>query len=289
MKSEIIRIQTPKKVLLNGLYFGAYYPKTIIIHIHGYTSSMFSGQDRLLPLINDDTGIIFFNNRGAETISKVKIIDKRIKGKTKSKRIGGAFEKFTDCVDDIQGVIDFAKTKNPINIFLTGHSTGCQKSIYYLSKLNNQKDISGVVLMAPMSDYADGIKVKGIEDVIKYANKMINDGFGNCLIPFDKYKYAISANRLLSFLNPNSKEEIFCYAQKNKRAKTLNKISIPICVILSQKDEFRDRPMNKIKEWFEKNIKSNYKEFIIIKGADHGYTKKNNLMAEIIQKFIENV
>ena len=39
--------------------------------------------------------------------------------------------KFTDCLLDIEGAINYAKEKGYKDIILEGHSYGCNKVIYY--------------------------------------------------------------------------------------------------------------------------------------------------------------
>src|SRR5262245_33388648 len=125
-------IVTPKKVLLNGLWFGRCSaeatqdkptkPKRTIIWIHGLGSSAFSKLGIVEKLVDEDTSVLTFNNRGHDAVTRI--------GTTtgKKKTAGAAFEKFEECADDIQGAINFAKKAGAKQIYLAGHSTGCQKS-----------------------------------------------------------------------------------------------------------------------------------------------------------------
>src|SRR3989344_7901479 len=121
-----IEITTPKKVVLNGLWFGSYSakaskgkpkkPKRVIVWVHGLGSSMFSKLEIADELVDKKTAMLVFNNRGHDKVVSV--------ATTKGKRIlaGSAHEKFTDCADDIQGVINFARRRGVNNVFLVGHS-----------------------------------------------------------------------------------------------------------------------------------------------------------------------
>jgi len=52
---EPIEIVTPKKVLLNGLWFGVRKPKSVIIWVHGLGSSAFSKLDIVRKLVDKNT------------------------------------------------------------------------------------------------------------------------------------------------------------------------------------------------------------------------------------------
>lgn len=286
---QVIDITTPKKFTLNGLYFGPPHPLKIVIFIHGLGGNAFSGHKLLSPLISNDTGIIFFSSRGHDNISKLKKIDKRKKKGYSSVLAGEALEIFTDCVDDLQGAVDYAKKLGAKKIYLAGHSTGCQKSVYFLSQRGKQKQIHGVILMAPMSDYSAIPKMpdtQGYNKSLLAAQRLIKSDKKFDLMSQDLWPEIISAQRFVSLYTPDSPEEIFCYAQPNKKPATLRKIKIPTLVILAQKDEFRDRPIFKIAKWFTKNIKGYPRSVEIINNAPHAFTGHEQQVAKLIGSFI---
>src|SRR3989338_10849106 len=129
---RVAEIVTPKRVLLNGLWFGAKRPNRVIIWVHGLGSSVFSKLGIVEKLVDKNTAVISFNNRGHDKVSRIARVGEKRIGKTILG--GGAHEVFTDCVDDIQGAINFVRRAGVKNIYLAGHSTGCQKSIYWAGK-----------------------------------------------------------------------------------------------------------------------------------------------------------
>lgn len=286
---EVVNIITAKKFKLNGLWFGLNNPKKAIVFVHGLSGSAFSSLNILTELVDENTSLLTFSNRGTAKISKIKKIDKRKKKGSTSFLMGEAHEIFTDCADDIQGAVNLAKEKGAKEIYLIGHSTGCQKSIYYLSQIKNQKEIKGVVLLCPLSDYADFIKsVKPSEAKMlqSIAKKLIKKGKPHELIPLDLWPYMHDAQRFLSLYTPDSKEEIFCYSQKNKSPTTFQKVKIPILVVFAEKDEYLDRPIENLIKWFKEKNKSIRMDFSIIKESDHGFNNKEQLVREEIFKFI---
>src|SRR5262249_24525325 len=155
-----IEIVTPKKFVLNGLWFGPKKPKQAIVWIHGLASSAFSRLDIIEKIVDSRTAVMTFNNRGYANVARI--------GKTNSKKgltAGAAYERFEDCVDDIQGAINFARKQGAKKIFLAGHSTGCQKAIYWAYKSNLKKGVGGIILFAPVSDYAGAVKKYGLPKI----------------------------------------------------------------------------------------------------------------------------
>src|SRR5690349_7736657 len=94
---HVIHIETPKKFLLDGLWFGNPKAAKVIILIHGLTSSAFSMRSVVDALVDKDTSVITFNNRGFKSVVDIK--QQLSKTKTKWHTAGSAHEEFTDCVD----------------------------------------------------------------------------------------------------------------------------------------------------------------------------------------------
>src|SRR3989344_5803342 len=100
---HLVQFATPKGVLLNGYWIGALRPKRVIVWVHGLGSSMFSKQDIARLLAKELTAVLMFNNRGHDKVASVRTT------RGKYLKSGSAHERFTDCIDDIDGAIRFAK------------------------------------------------------------------------------------------------------------------------------------------------------------------------------------
>jgi pimeloyl-ACP methyl ester carboxylesterase len=144
----VVIIATPKQYLLDGLWFGEQKAKTGFIFIHGLSSSAFSHHE-VLP-VHDSAMALYFNNRGHDELTGIKKINEQNEKGYEYKPGGEAHEVFTDCADDIQGAVNFLTENGIKDIYLVGHSTGCQKSVYYLSRKSNQNFVKGVVLQLRM-------------------------------------------------------------------------------------------------------------------------------------------
>ncbi len=285
---QVIEIVTPKKVVLNGLWFGTLKARSVVVIVHGLASSIFSRVPRELPayLADKNTAVLSFNNRGHDIVSKA--------GRNKKAIIvGGAHEVFTDCVDDIWGAVNFAKRKGAKKIYLVGHSTGCQKSVYYASRMRKRPLVNGLVLLAPVSDYAAALKDDrngNLAKAVKFARTLVKAGRRHELMPktIDKTPFINDAQRFLSLYTPNSSETIFSYEQPRKNPRTLKSVNLPILVVWAGKDEYADRPARKIAEWFEVNTEANL-QTVIIPRANHSFRGKETEAASAIKKWMKEL
>ncbi len=278
-----IEIVTPKKVVLNGLWFGPAKPKKVIIFIHGLTGSVFSARNIVEAMMNRETAVITFNNRGFEQVGEIK----RKRGKESVWiRGGGAHEIFIDCADDIQGAVNFAKKARAKNIYLAGHSTGCQKAVYWASKNGGGRGVKGIILFGPLSDYAIALEQdrKGtLARSISYARKLVRAGRPHELMPAHLGPWFVcDAQRFLSLYTPDSSEEIFTYAHPQKNPRALRSVRAPILVVLAGKEEHTKRPAARLAQWFDQHIRVPHKVVIVPK-VGHGFKGGEKLVVRAIR------
>jgi pimeloyl-ACP methyl ester carboxylesterase len=291
-KCETVKIYTPGKIILNGLWYGEEKVKRVFIFIHGLGGSAFGHHELLLPLINKETGLLFFSNRGHDGVTRIKKIDRR-KRKGFTGILGGeAHEVFTECADDLQGAVNSAKARGAAEIYLVGHSTGCQKAVYFLSRRGKQQQVTGAVLLAPMSDFAGAVKFNKdgqLEKATRSAKNMMAEGKGHEIMPGEIWSEGEDAQRFLSLYTPESKEEIFCYGQKDKKPATLKKIRIPVLAILAGEDKYRDRPIKQIANWFKKYLRKTNQKTELIENAEHGFEEYEKEVTEVIDEWCESL
>lgn len=283
----VVEIITPKKVLLNGLWFGPKKPKRAIIFIHGLTGSAFSMRRVVDTLVDASTAVMTFNNRGFEQVAEIA----KIAGKEHEYvRAGAGHEVFTDCADDIQGAVNCAKKMGVKEIYLAGHSTGCQKALYWASKNTKERAVKGILLFGPLSDYAGAVaedKNGKLARSVAYAKKLVRTGKPHELMPKDLGPWFVcDAQRFLSLYTPDSIEEIFPYAQPERDPKILRSVRVPTLVLLAGSDEHADQPAEKIGEWFEKNLRMKHK-IVIVPRVKHSFRGGENAVASVIREFIK--
>lgn len=292
-----VEITTPKKFVLNGLWFGPYSAKaskgkpkkarTVYIIIHGLGSSLWKNLFLSLADVLTQKGIavLVFNNRGHDRVSGL------YRAGWAGKRVwaGGASEVFTDCADDIQGAINFAKKNGGKNIFLVGHSTGCQKSVYWASRRKGGRGVKGIVLLAPMSDYstlATAYSKTSVARSTKLARELVRKGRKHELLPQSVWPAIDDAQRFLSLYSGEGPEEIFTYWDAKKNPRALKSVKVPLLVLLAEKDEYGDRPAKRIAEWFGKHLRGKHRT-IIVPRVPHSFKGGEKAVASAIRNFMK--
>lgn len=280
---HVVEIETPKKVRLNGLWFGTKKPARVIVWVHGLGSSAFSRQGIIALLAKGDTAVLAFNNRGSGVISRFSKGKKQYEG-------GAAHEEFAECVDDIDGALAFARAQGAKKVFLAGHSTGCQKSVYYAAKRKG-KGIAGIALLAPIADYAGlGTEERAlVPKATKAAQALIAAGKSHDLLPADLWPTPIDAQRFLSLYTPDSVEQsIFSYFDAAKTPRVLRSIMTPLLVLLAEKDEYADRPAEEIALWFDEHTRAPL-AMSVISVVEHGFKGGEQSVASTIKKWISGL
>ena len=280
----VVEFETPKKIRLRGLWYGPQKPKRVIVFVHGLGGSVFSMRRVLDSLISRDTAVFTFNNRGHDLMSDFV----RTGGKAALERAGKAHEVFTECVDDIQGAVNFVQKKGIKDIFLTGHSTGCQKSIYWASQKNGGRAVKGIILLAPISDYEAELHRKGkvkIARAEKYAKALVRKGKKHELLPSLLWHEVMDAQRFLSLYTKVTPENTFPYGRPEQAPKALASVKVPVLVCWGEKDEYADRLAEEVAEWFEAHLKSPYR-ITIIPNVGHHFKGEDKLVVKIVRNFM---
>ena len=283
---QIIEAQTPKGFRLSGLWFGPEKPVRAIIWLHGLQSSAFGGTGLRISaeLVDSESAVILFSNRGHDSVAM-------LPHRNKKRRImaGTTHEVFTDCVDDIEGMIGAVKACGAREIYLLGHSTGCQKSAYWAAKKG--KGVNGLIWLAPISDYAGAMHHRGkaaIAKAAKAARALVAKGKPHDLVPPALWPgELLDAQRFLSLYSPDSHEEIFSYAQPERRPAVFERIKVPVLAIFAGRDEHADRPAKQIAGWFTHHAQ-NPLETKVIAGARHGFDSKEGEVAFAIRNFMKS-
>lgn len=256
--------------------------------MHGLGGSVFSMLQTIEQMVDSRTAVLTFNNRGHDVVSRVKT-----RGKIKHSTLGGAaFENFEDCVDDIDGAIRFARKQGAKEIYLVGHSTGCQKIAYWAYK--RRRGLKGLILLAPMSDYAGILKLQGEARLMKAtrtAREMLRKKKMNDLIPHKVWPYgSVGPKRFLSLYTQDSTEQsIFSYFNPKCASTMYSSIRIPILAMFAKNDEYADRRASEIAQWFVDRSYMQKCTAEIIPRANHGFKKREELVARTIKNWMRSV
>ncbi|MFY9463139.1 MAG: alpha/beta fold hydrolase [Candidatus Sungiibacteriota bacterium] len=306
----LTKIKTRDNVILDGI---AVLPRrrsdTALVWIHGLGSSFARNQTLIKELsgqcVKNRIAYFKFNTRGHDIVNR-----NASKGDT---LYGAGFEKFEECVSDIRAMIGYTRKLGYKKIILAGHSTGANKSLYYLYKTKDRA-VKGLILLGPVNDIAAGRKKFGKTELargVKIAEKLFQRN-PEALMP---QSYGISsAARFLSMFRQETNEDTFPYLTLHAKWKALKSIRVPIAVIIGERDEYLDpvrspsrrrrdgspdgasgltshgasSPAQKLIDIFRANARWT-KSFsgVIIKTADHGFRRKERQLSREIIHWIK--
>ncbi len=263
--------------------------KRAVIWVHGFTSKFYSGQTRnyelAKALAKQGTAFAAFNNRGQD-------VAVRFYKKDDSVIFGGAgFEKFTDCVYDIDAYVNFFLAKGYTEIILIGHSTGANKVAYYLLQKPNRAVIGGV-LAAPISDIAGtrhALGGKKFDSLVASITAQAKGKSGDEIVRVPVDPGILTYDRFLSMYTPGTAEDMFPYyaAQAWPR---FRKITKPLLVVIGENDEWLDRPVASYLHGFIANADRKTKlRSAVIKNSDHSYVGAEKRFAAAVSQWIQTL
>lgn len=259
---------------------------TAILWIHALGNAFYHGIARHEAFIaccrEKELAYAAFNNRGHDLLTSSKIMEN---GKLTGKRraIGSSVEHFDECVADIDAAIGFLISKGYKKIVLAGYSSGANKACYYEAKTKDPR-VSGVVLISPLNDRLGMQQVPGFGEMLSNMKAQRERGNGDALdsmaVPFP-----MTPNRFLSLCETGSAEDVFDYDNPEGLTQ-FSSITTPVLVILAGADEHADRPAEEIRNAFDRKAGSERYRSVIVEGADHGFTGKEQDLARLTTDWI---
>ncbi len=284
---ELVSFETKDGLTLHGfLVRSKRKSDKALIHVHGLHGNFYSsGFAKALARMAANNGFNFLSIelRGSYVIKGFRFKKGR---KFKWLSAGSGLERFEDCVYDIEGAIKFLGKLGVTKIFLEGHSTGCQKITYYQYK-KRDKRVKALILSAPADDYNLEKHAFGnnFGRAVKLANRLYKKN-RDTFMPESYYAAkGFSAGRFLSFSDLRFVEaRIFNY--ESKRLIEFHSVKKPVLVIFGSKEEYALKPVSEYMKILEKNTGSRKFDHIIIKNADHGFSKKEDETANKIVKWL---
>jgi len=223
----------------------------LLVFVHGmgsnfYRSAMKKAFLETAPPLG--LGILSFNNRGADQ--------------------GTEDEKFQTCLADLDAAAEFARRQGYKKIIWVGHSTGCQKVVFWQAKRNHPA-VAGIVLLAPADDHAMMQKDFGnrFEKKIAWARKKIADGKGDALITVAYEKF--TAARFLSVADPRHAEaSVFRYAGNLTQFK---RVRCPVLAVFGEEEEFAAIPPEEMLDILRKKTHSRDYAAWLIPDTGHSF------------------
>lgn len=145
-------------------------------------------------------------------------------------------------------LVEYLRLNGKKKVVLMGHSTGCQDTMEYLTKLAKtpELELNGAILQAPVSD-AEAIgplfNPKDLKRELAYAKALIDANKGDTLmgdnVKQKLFNTPVTAYRFHSLLAPRGDDDYFSsYLTQEDYASTFGVVATPLLVLYGGKDEF---------------------------------------------------
>lgn len=286
MEYEIVWVETPDELTLYGALAGQKTDRAVLINIHG-TASNFYDED-FIPAIakelqNIGISLLSTNNRGAYVLEAYQ-------------KSGAAVEHFEDCVIDIDLWVEFALKRGYKKIFLSGHSLGTEKVIYYMNKGKHRDKVAAVILLAPADSYGSEIGFLKdhpglMEKLLAEAESLMKEGKGHFFLTTHWLSHADALPKTAdSYLN-FFKNDLTAVAQSlplrnGQDLAMYRKIEVPILVVIGDNDEY-EYTIIPIKEALDLMRKENpMTEAHQLANCNHDFEGKEEELATLTRGFI---
>ena len=251
------------------------------MYVPGLAGNFFESKfTRYITQLSIENGydFLFSHNQGSFQVIELPYLTE---GKLKSIIKGAAYEKFEDSLYDIDSWVQYLDNLEYKEIILLCHSLGCNKVIYYLSKINNDK-ISKVILLAPQDnvnfsklDIHKGLLEEAINNIKNgYPDKILSKKFlGFCLMSSQTYFQEIT-NKTINNIP---------YKSNNGNFSVLNSIKREIYIIIGSKDVGENG-----NDYMKKIVKNCYNaKYDIIFDTNHNFKNKESQLAKLIIDYLK--
>lgn len=238
--------------MLDGFYRSS--PKKnapLLVFVHGMGSNFYRSAlkkaflEAAPPL---GLAVLSFNNRGAER--------------------GTEDEKFRTCLADLDAVAEFGRRHGHRKWVFVGHSTGCQKIVFWQATRKHPV-VAGLVLLGPADDYAVTRRDLGrrFEKKVAWAKRMAAQGKGDA--PVTGLYERFTAARFLSLADLNHAEaNVFRYGGALTQ---FRRVKCPVLAVFGGDEEFAALPPAEMLAILRQKTQSRDFDDWLIPGADHGF------------------
>ena len=280
MNFEFVETMTEQNIKLFGC-LSKNNNKKCILYIPGLTGNFFESKfprEISKESIKKGYDFLFSHNQGSFQIIEFPFL--REDGKLKSKTKGATYEKFEDCIYDIDAWIKFLEELNYEEIVVLSHSMGCNKIVYYLNNRENSK-ISKVILLAPQDninfsnlEMHKGLLDEAIQNIKdNEPEKILSKKFlGFCLMSSQTYYQEIT----------NKNINNIPYKTENGDFSLIKSIEKPIYIIIGEED------IGENGEQYMQRVVSNCKNatYNILSEANHNFKNKEKELNKLIFNYL---
>lgn len=292
MTGQLVSTVTSDGLELKGFWVNK-KSSIAVFHSHGTAGDFYT--HKFIELEAEELskqGISFLsaNNRGHDVFADIR---KYVNKKVELVQIGGAFERFEDCVFDIDAWIDFLKKQGVKKIILQAHSL-TQKILYYQHIKHNPRVLAQIHI-SPCNDagymyYSLGDKK--YRKTNQMVLDMVKDGKLKELLPKDlAVVCSMGPQPYLDYLTEDGVGNLFPYHNSlSKKWQVLSKTEDPLLMMFGEEDAFIKPSPKKAAEILKQKAFSSKKvDTFLIKGASHSYIGYEKKLINLISTWIKKL
>lgn len=289
----LAEIVTKDKLIHQGIFFRPKRSgKKAILWVHGLSGRFYGDLTMMEQFANvcekRGWGSASFNTRGHDLISSIHKVDPASPSGFTYVYGGAGYEKFEECVFDIHAGVDFLVTQGFSEVFLVGHSTGALK-VAYAEAIKSHPHVTGIILAGGLSDrLGPDVDYITLSKQVQRMEQKVGEGKGDQLIEGLSF-FPMTPKRFISLNKKGSREEVFDYGEKNPKMTLLQRIIKPLFIIVSENDEYLDRPAKAVTAVFDKHTKFKHYKSMIFPGANHGFEGKECDFVKTVSDWISGL
>ncbi|MEH7302097.1 alpha/beta hydrolase [Neobacillus drentensis] len=271
---------------LQGIHWEEKTMGTCVLFIHGTSGNIienYFAHTLGRELSNNGYGFFYGHNRGYSHINDIK------NNQGNHSRIGARYEKFSECLYDIDLWVNKIIELGYEKIIIMGHSLGANKTIYYNSKEQNQ-NIVGLILGSP----PDLVGLTKLKD--QFRNEMINEARDNLkknepnkiLSHLHEGWFEVSSETYLEFSIDGCAADNLPILRNPDRFEELDKIKVPILAFMGDTDEVNiNSPEEDLLLLKTKATNCPDFQYKILDGANHNYIDKEKELSDLVVSWIK--
>ncbi len=273
---------------LLGGYWAGKSKDTCVVFTHGMYDNLIENVFANVlgeELSKKGYGFIFGHNRGHGVINNI-IVRNSVTDKAETKIIGSVFEKFGESIYDVDLWVEEAVKLGYSKIILAGHSFGCLKNLFYLSKKGCSR-IDGLIFLSAPDTVGLINRSEEYSRIFAEAEKSIANGRTKKILSKKLLGvFPISARTYYNF-RKGSSADIFPLVENPEDFGIFKKINKPMLMILADKDSIIVNTPEKDLEILEKKA-SKCRDFTgkIIEDSTHRYIKKETELSSVVLNWL---
>lgn len=276
---------------------GIHYPgtKTCVIFIHGMAGNIIENYFAQIlgqSLAKEGYGFLFGHNRGYSLMNDIATPPRKQDGGYTFKRYGVAYERFEECIHDIDAWLATAAELGYEQVILMGHSLGTNKAIFYLYK-KKVRNIKGLVLLSP----PDLLSVAAVDNPdahkknMAQASQLIKDGQPAQLLDEKLWDWCyMSAQTYLDLFDPSSAANNISVTDR-KVPQQLANVHCPVLALAGEYDDIRigDSLQANLEKIKAQTINAPKFDIHILAAANHNYENKEKKLADYVTAWIKSI